>query len=153
MAARQLAAGLSELGDRARFERALGRADTLAGAISVERQRDPHHGPQGLLLERGQGLTLLGRPTAALSIYEAVSPSTFESDRHRGSFLIIHAQALAHAGHLEEGVRVAVSGLELARGYASARHVSRVQRMYDRLTQTWSRSERSLVDLHDALAA
>ena len=54
---------------------------------------------------------------------------------------------------MDEGVRVAVDGLEFARGYGSARHVSRVQRMYDRLVRTWSRSEPSLVDLHDALAA
>jgi transcriptional regulator with XRE-family HTH domain len=143
----------AELGDRAPFERALARADELAGAMSRENQRDPNHSSHGLRLERGQGLTLLGRPEAALAIYDAVSPSTFESNRERGSFLIIHAQALAHAGHLDEGVRVAVSGLELARGYGSARHVSRVQRMYDRLALTWSRSEPSLVALHDALAA
>lgn len=143
----------AELGDLARFERALGRADELAGTISLEHQRDPNHSAHGLRLERGQGLTLLGRPAAALAIYEGVSPSRFESDRERGSFLIIHAQALAHAGHLDEGVRVAVSGLELARGYGSARHVSRVQRMYERLARTWSRSEPTLVDLHDALAS
>ena len=143
----------AELGDRAQFERALGRADELAGMIPREHQRDPNHSAQGLRLERGQGLTLLGRPAAALAIYDTVSPSTFESDRERGSFLIIHAQALAHGGHMDEGVRVAVDGLEFARGYGSARHVSRVQRMYDRLVRTWSRSEPSLVDLHDALAA
>jgi len=148
-----LARAYAEIGDRARFERSLSRADALAGTISLEHQREPSHSAQGLRLERGQGLTLLGRPMAALAIYEAVSPSTFESDREQGSFLIIQAQALAHAGHLDEGVRVAVSGLELARRYGSTRHVSRVQRMYDRLTQTWPRSERSLVDLHDALAA
>jgi tetratricopeptide (TPR) repeat protein len=96
----------AELGDRARFERAISRADGLAATIPREYQRAPDHGTQELRLERGQGLTLLGRPTAALAIYDQVSPSTFESDREHGSFLIIRAQALAHAGHLDEGVRV-----------------------------------------------
>jgi hypothetical protein len=83
-----------------------------------------------------------------LAIYDEVSPSSFDSERERerGSFLIIRAQALAHGGHLHEGVRLGVDGLELARGYGSARHVSRVQRMYDRLTRTWSPSEPALVD-------
>jgi transcriptional regulator with XRE-family HTH domain len=147
------ARAFAELSDRARFERAIGRADELVATIPVEHQRAPAHSAQGLRLERGQGLTLLGRPAAALAIYDEISPSTFGTDREQGSFLIIHAQALAHAGHRREGVSVAVRGLELARGYGSARHVSRVQRMYDRLARTWPRSEPALVDLRDALAA
>jgi transcriptional regulator with XRE-family HTH domain len=143
----------AELGERGRFERALGSADELAGTILGEHQRGIDHIARELRLERGQGLTLLARPVAALAIYDEVSPSSFDSDRERGSFLIIRAQALAHAGHLHEGVRLGVDGLELARGYASARHVSRVQRMYDRLTRTWSPSEPALVDLRDALVA
>ncbi len=98
-------------------------------------------------------LDALGRPEAALAIYDEVSPSTFVGERQHGSFVIIHAQALAHAGHLDEGVRVAVDGLDMARSYQSARHVSRVQRMYDRLVRTWSPSEPALVALGDALAA
>lgn len=104
-------------------------------------------------LERGHGLTLLGDPGAALAIYEHAAPPRFRSDRERGSFLIIHAQALAHAGHLDEGVRLAIDGSELARSYQSRRHVSRVQRMYERLTRTWSPSEPHLMTLREALAA
>ena len=142
-----------EIGDRTRFEHAIGRADGLAHTIPAEHQRVPEHSAQGLRLERGQGLTLLGRPQAALANYDEVSPSTFVGERQHGSFVIIHAQALAHAGHLDEGVRVAVDGLDMARSYQSARHVSRVQRMYDRLVRTWSPSEPALVALGDALAA
>ena len=73
--------------------------------------------------------------------------------RERGSFAIIEAQALAHAGYLDAGVQRAIEGLELARSYGSARHVSRVQRMHDRLARTIPRTDPRLAELHDALAA
>jgi hypothetical protein len=92
------------------------------------------------------------RPTRSRSLREHRSAPA-RTDRERGSFLIIRAQALAHAGDLHEGVRLAIDGLELARSYGSPRHVSRVQRMYDGLTDKLSPTARPLTDLRDALAA
>jgi transcriptional regulator with XRE-family HTH domain len=143
----------AELGDRAAFDRAIASAEELAQAISPEHHREGDHSPRGVRLERGQGLTLLGEPATALRIYDESKPPAFRSDRERGSFVIIRAQAVAAAGDLAEGVRLAIQGLELARRYESPRHVSRVQRMYDRLTSAWSPSEPALIELHNALAA
>jgi transcriptional regulator with XRE-family HTH domain len=148
-----LARAFAEMGDRSSFDRAIGQAEDLAGQISPEHHREGDHSPRGIRLERGQGLTLLGDAEAALAIYERSAPPAFRSERERGSFTIIHAQALAAAGHLDEGVRLAIEGLQLANGYDSLRHVSRVQRMYDRLAGTWSSAEPALVELRAALAA
>ncbi|HEY8524718.1 MAG TPA: helix-turn-helix transcriptional regulator [Acidimicrobiales bacterium] len=148
-----LARTYAELADRRAFERAIAHAEQLANWVSPEHHRDGEHSPQGVLLEKAQGLTVLGRPEEALAIYEQSSPTSFRTDRERGSFLIVHAQALAGAGHLDEGVRLAVEGLQLARRYGSPRHVSRVQRMHDRLVLVWPRTEPHLVELRDALAA
>lgn len=52
-----------------------------------------------------------------------------------------------------EGVRLATEGLTLARLYRSPRHVSRVQRMHDRLSVTSHRDSPRLRDLADALRA
>lgn len=148
-----LARTYAETGDRSAFDGAIGQAEQFAGWVSADHHREGEHSPQGVLLEKGQGLTLLGRPRAALAIYEESAPTSFRTARERGSFLIIHAQALAGAGHLDEGVRLAIEGLELARSYGSPRHVSRVQRMHDRLVTVWPRSEPRLVELREALAA
>ncbi len=148
-----LARAYAEMGERSPFEQAIDRAEQLAEGIPREHHQDGDHSPHGVRLERGQGLTLLGDPAAALSIYDQCSPFIFRSDRERGSFTIIHAQALAHAGHLDEGVRLAIEGIELARGYNSPRHLSRVQRMHDRLAAVWPRTEPHLVELREALAA
>lgn len=148
-----LARAYAETGDRPAFDRAIGQAEQLAGWVAADHHRDGEHSPQGVSMEMAQGLTVLGRPEAALAIYETSAPTSFRTDRERGNFLIIHAQALAGAGHLDEGVRLALEGLELARNHGSPRHVSRVQRMHDRLVTVWPRSEPGLVKLSEALAA
>jgi transcriptional regulator with XRE-family HTH domain len=147
-----LARTYAETGDRSAFDQAIGRAEQLAGLVSADHHREGDHSPQGVRLEKAHGLTILGQPEAALAIYDKSAPTTFHTDRERGSFLIIHAQALAHAGHLSEGVRLGIEGLQLARNYRSPRHVSRVQRMHDRLTTVWPPSEPRLAELRDALA-
>ena len=148
-----LARAYAEMGERSPFERAIDRAEQLAERISAEYHQEGDHSPRGVRLERGHGLTLLGDPAAALAIYDLCFPPTFHSERERGSFTIIRAQALAHAGHLDEGVRLAIEGINLARGYHSPRHLSRVQRMHDRLAAVWPRTEPRLLELREALAA
>jgi tetratricopeptide (TPR) repeat protein len=148
-----LARAHAETGDRGSFERAIDQAEQLAERISPEHHREGKHSPRGVRLERGQGLTLLGDPAAALAIYAEAAPPAFRPDRERGSFAIIEAQALAHAGHLDEGVRRAIEGLDLARSYGSPRHISRVQRMHDRLARTTPATDPRMVELRDALAA
>lgn len=71
--------------------------------------------------------------------------------RDLGVIMILKAQAYAYAGEIDEGVKFALKGLQLARGYRSQRHISRVQRMYDRLSVTKYKSQPSLNILKDAL--
>lgn len=142
----------AEAGDRSAFDVEIDQAEQLAEWAGVEAPDMAPSSPQDVRLERAQGLTVLGYAADALAIYEA-EPVVLTTDRQRGSYLIIRAQALAHAGHVDEGVRVAMEGLALARSYGSARHVSRVQRMHDRLAAELPASEPRLVELREALAA
>jgi hypothetical protein len=151
--ARVMARTYAELGDRKSFAQAIDTAWSTASMVPSEDRREGCHGPAGVQLERGQGLTLLGEPRSALRIYAEAALPGEEGDREHGSFVIIHAQALAHSGDLDEGVRRAVHGLALARSYGSARHISRVQRMHDRLAQHWSPREPLLRELREALAS
>jgi hypothetical protein len=73
--------------------------------------------------------------------------------RDLGVLIIMKAQAHAYAGDVDQGVAYALQGLRLARGYASKRHISRVQRMYDRLAVTPLSSAPRLQDLKEALRA
>jgi transcriptional regulator with XRE-family HTH domain len=141
-----------ELGDRASFDAQIDWAEQIAAQAPDEVPGLAPSGPQDVRLERAHGLTMLGLPREALAIYESEQVS-FGSDRERGSYLIIRAQALAQAGDLDEGVRLAIDGLMLARSYGPARHASRVQRMHDRLAATLRPSEPKLAELRDALAA
>jgi len=142
----------AEAGDRTAFDAEIGQAGQLAELAGAEAPDMATSSPQDVRLEHAQGLTVLGYATEALAIYET-EQVVLATDRQRGSYLIIRAQALAHAGHLDEGVRVALEGLALARSYGSARHVSRVQRMHDRLAVELPAFEPRLVELREALAA
>jgi len=59
----------------------------------------------------------------------------------------------AYAGNVDVGVRLGIEGLAFARRYDSPRHVSRVQRMYDRLGGTPIGSSARMRDLAEALRA
>jgi transcriptional regulator with XRE-family HTH domain len=109
---------------------------------------------QEVTLEQAQGLTLLWEPLAALEIYDRPEHrDAFRPLRELGNFTILRAQAHAYAGEIEEGVRLGIEGLGLARLYRSPRHLSRVQRMHDRLSVTPHRDSPHLRDLADALRA
>jgi hypothetical protein len=75
------------------------------------------------------------------------------SRRDLGNFTILRAQAHAYAGNVDTGVKLALDGLAFARRYGSPRHVSRVQRMYDRLSQTPIGTSARMRDLAEALRA
>jgi hypothetical protein len=104
--------------------------------------------------ERAHGHTLLWEPEVALGIYLATQPEVHPvSLRDIGNPTILKAQAHAYAGNLDTGVDLAIEGLRFARRYGSARHVSRVQRMHDRLRGTPIGTGARLRDLADALRA
>lgn len=104
--------------------------------------------------ERAHGHTLLWEPGIALGIYVATEPQLYPVTlRDIGNFTILKAQAHAYAGDVDVGVELAIEGLQFARRYGSARHVSRVQRMHDRLSGTPIGSSARMRDLADALRA
>jgi len=109
---------------------------------------------QDVCFEQALGLALFGEGQQAVEIYERPEHRTAVRPlRDRGSFTILRAQAYAYAGEIEEGVRLAIEGVALARSYDSPRHVSRVQRMYDRLRAAPTCDKAALRDLRDALRA
>jgi transcriptional regulator with XRE-family HTH domain len=104
--------------------------------------------------ERAHGHTLLWEPEVALGIYLAAESGLHPTSlRDIGNFTILKAQAHTYAGNVDVGVDLAIEGLGFARRYGSARHVSRVQRMHDRLSGTPIGSSARMRDLADALRA
>ena len=105
-----------------------------------------------VLQERAQGYSMLWQPQKALEIYQQTDKlKPFRPMRDLGSYTIIKAQAHAYHGDMEEGIKLALSGLELARGYHSIRHEARVQKMYDRLKASPLGQHQLLRDLEEAL--
>lgn len=145
----------AEYGNKAAFLRCIDVAlDAAAHLPEHEEASNNDFTYQEVTLEQAQGLTLLWEPLAALEIYNRPENQTaFRPLREMGNFTILRAQAHAYAGEIEEGVRLAIEGLTLARLYCSPRHVSRVQRMHDRLSVTSHRDSPHLQDLADALRA
>jgi len=105
-----------------------------------------------VMQERAQGYTLLWEPQKAIEIYdESEKLKPYRPMRDLGVLVILKAQAYAYNGDVDQGVKFALRGLQLARGYQSERHVSRVQRMYDRLSVTKLGQAAGMRDLKDAL--
>lgn len=105
-----------------------------------------------VLQERAQGYTVLWQPQKALDIYKETDKlRPFRPMRELGSYTIIKAQAHAYSGDMEKGIKLAVKGLELARGYHSIRHEARLQKMYDRLRVSPLGKHPLLRDLQEAL--
>src|SRR5581483_2872888 len=95
---------------------------------------------------------MLWRPEKALDIYSQTDKlKPFRPLREMGSYTIVKAQAHSYSGNLAKGIALAVEGVELAYGYGSRRHISRVQAMYDRLRVTKLGKNARMRDLKDAL--
>jgi len=144
----------AECGNTSGFQRAIDVA--LATALYLPEQEEANNDftLHDVTLEQAHGLTLLWEPLKALEIYNRPEhQSAVRPLREFGSFTILRAQAYAYAGEVDEGVRLAIEGLALARRYDSPRHISRVRRMHDRLSVTPHRDNPSLSDLDDALHA
>ena len=135
------------------FLRAIDKAQEAADQITPELDTTSSQFTLiGVLQERGQGHTLLGEPEKALEIYrESERIKLFRPMRDQGILIIQKAQAHAYSGNIERGIKLALQGLRLAQEYHSKRHISRVQRMYDRLMVTPFRKDSRLEELREAL--
>lgn len=148
-----LARAHAEHGRREAFVRAIEAAEAAARGLQPdERDWGSEFDPMGVLHEKAHGYTLLWEAERALAIYsETEGALRMASLRDLGNFTILKAQAHAYAGNVDMGVKLALDGLACARRYGSPRHVSRVQRMHDRLRQTPMGTSGRLRDLAEAL--
>ncbi|HZS75961.1 MAG TPA: helix-turn-helix transcriptional regulator [Ktedonobacteraceae bacterium] len=148
-----LARTYSEYGLETPFLRAIDNAQEIA--IQTPPSLDTKYNQFNLvevLQERAQGHSLLWQHQKALEIYKETDLlRPFRPLRELGSYTIIKAQAHAYSGNLEEGIKLALKGLELAKQYQSRRHEARVQKMYDRLRASPLGKHPLLRDLEEAL--
>lgn len=140
-------------GDERRFLAAIDKAQEIAEDIHPDLDTlNSQFDLVEVLQERAQGYTILWKPEKALAIYQETDKlKSFRPLRDLGSYTIIKAQAYAYSGEVEEGVRLALKGIALAKEYHSERHLSRVQSMYDRLSVTPLAAHPRMRDLKEAL--
>ncbi len=150
-----LARACAEYGDKYSFQKAIDKAQDIAEHMTPNLDTmSSQFTLIGVLEEKGQGYTLLWEPEKAIDIYKDTEQrNPVRPIREQGVFTILKAQAYAYAGYVDKGVTYALEGLNLARQYQSKRHISRVQRMYDRLSIIPLSSHPRLRDLREALNA
>jgi transcriptional regulator with XRE-family HTH domain len=150
-----LARAHAEYGHRDAFLQAIHAAEAQAAGVGAEAADWGNEFTiTNVRHERAHGHTLLWEPDVALGIYLATESGLHPiSLRDIGNLTILKAQAHTYAGNVDVGVNLAIEGLGFARRYGSARHVSRVQRMYDRLSDTPIGTSTRMRDLADALRA
>lgn len=150
-----LARAHSSYGEESKFLEAIDHAQEIA--TDTQETLDTHVHQFNLvevLQERAQGYTMLWQPGKALDIYEETDKlRPFRPMRDLGSYIIVKAQAHAYVGDVDGGINLALRGIELAHGYGSKRHVSRVQGMYDRLSVTSLGTHSRMRDLKEALSS
>jgi len=148
-----LARTYAEYGHKAPFLEAIDNAQEAASILQPSLDATSNQfNLIDVIQERGQGHTLLWEPEKAIEIYqESERLKPFRPMRDLGVLTILKAQAYSYSGEVDEGVKFALKGLDLARGYESKRHISRIQRMYDRLSVTTLGKHRSMQDLREAL--
>ena len=148
-----LSRAYSTNGDSASFEKAISNAQEIVENASTTLDTVSHRlDLVQVLQERAQGYTMLWQPEKALEIYQQTDVlRPFRSLRDQGSYSIVKAQAFAYVGDLEQGIKYAIKGVELARAYHSKRHISRVQGMYDRLSVTPMGKSSRLRELREVL--
>lgn len=133
-----LARAHSVYGNENLFLEAIGHAEDIA--TNTRETLDTQYNQFNIvevLQERAQGYTMLWQPEKALAIYPRTDRlKPFRPVREMGSYTIIKAQACTYSGDVDKGIDLAIEGIELAKGYGSPRHISRVQGMYDRLKVT-----------------
>lgn len=150
-----LARAHAERGDKDGFAEAIEQAEAAARELEPGAEEwGSEFNLMGVLHEKAHGHTLLWEPERALDIYADTEPAfRTASLRDLGNLTILKAQAHAYADNVDVGVWLGIEGLTFARRYDSPRHVSRVQRMYDRLRGTPIGSSSRMHDLAEALRA
>lgn len=116
--------------------------DSLANDFSLDE----------VLCAQASGYSELWKPEKAIEIYkETDNLRPFRPLRELGAYIIVKGKAHLYMGDLDGGVELALKGLQLASEYKSKRHISRVERNYNRMRLTPLSSEKKLNILRDAL--
>ncbi len=148
-----LARAHSAYGDQDQFLEAIDNAEAIA--TNQKETIDTQYNQFNLvevLQERAQGYTMLWQPEKALAIYPQTDKlKPFRPIREMGSYTIIKAQAYTYSGDIENGIQLAMQGIDLAKVYGSRRHISRVQGMYERLQVTKLGKHIRMKDLKEVL--
>jgi len=106
-----------------------------------------------VLQEQASGFTELWQPEKAIAIYKETDRlRPFRPLREQGSYTINKAQAYLHLGDLDQGIKLALKGMQQASEYRSKRHILWLDKTYKQLKERPIGSDKKLLTLRDALA-
>jgi transcriptional regulator with XRE-family HTH domain len=105
-----------------------------------------------VLQEQASGYTELWRPEKAIEIYQETDRlRSFRPLRDQGAYIINKAQAYLQLEDLEQGITLALKGIQLASEYQSRRHIGWIEKSYHRLRVLPIGQDKRLKTLRDAL--
>ena len=105
-----------------------------------------------VLQEQAAGFTELWKPEKAFEIYKETDRlRPFRPLRNQGAYIIDKAQAYLHFEDLDQGIALALKGIQLASEYRSKRHIGRIDKTYHRLLVLPVGQDKRLNTLRDAL--
>ncbi len=142
-------------GDEERFVRAVDHAEEIVQDTVSTIDTLCHEFNQVEILQvKAQGYTQLWQPEKALDIYKKTdSLRTFRPIRDQCSYAIIKAQAHCYVDDLQQGIKYAHEGLEMAESIQSLRYVIRLRQMSDRLSTTQIGKQRAMKELQKDIQA
>src|SRR5579884_4005617 len=87
-----------------------------------------------VLQEQASGYTELWMPEKAIEVYKQTDRlRPFRPLRDQGGYVINKAQEYLQMEDLDQGVKLALKGIQLASGYQSKRHIGWIEKSYNRL--------------------
>lgn len=105
-----------------------------------------------VLQEQASGFTELWKPEKALEIYQETDRlHSFRPLRDQGAYTINKAQAYLHLEDVDEGIKFALRGIQLASEYRSKRHIFWLDKTYNQLRDRPIGKDNKLAVLRDAL--
>jgi transcriptional regulator with XRE-family HTH domain len=105
-----------------------------------------------VLQEQASGFSELWQPEKAIAIYKETDRlRPFRSLRDQGSYVINKAQAYLHLGDLDQGITLALKGMQQASEYRSRRHILWLDKTYKQLRERAIGGDKRLLTLRDAL--
>ena len=105
-----------------------------------------------VLQEQASGYTELRKPEKAIEIYKETDRlRSFRPLRDQGAYIINKAQAYLQLEDLDQGIKLALKGIQLATEYQSERHIGWIEKSYNRLRVLSVGKDKRLNTLHEAL--